>query len=215
MKRRNFLVGVGGTAIGASALVGSGAFSRVESDRAVDIAVAPDDEAYLGLKPLDSKNSKNYVALDEKGHLFVQIDGKGGQQDNGLDGPIGKGVNSDSTTWFEAMFKICNNGKDEADIAIDVAGLEFHDSSDDGINGEGDPIVDVRTEDGDSILFDSEDDSWYDFDDVAMTLEVGECETMKIVTQTYSIDATMEDEELVKGDATVVAVSDGAGEYND
>ncbi|MCU4752469.1 hypothetical protein OB919_10795 [Halobacteria archaeon AArc-curdl1] len=200
MKRRNFLVGVGGTAIGGSALLGTGAFSRVESTRSVNIEVAPDDEAYLGLVPLDTPNSNNYVGLDDNGHLEVNI----------ADQPEGDGVNSNSTTYFEGMFDICNNGKDTATVYIDVTGLEFHSSAPNGINAEGTPVADVRDEDGNSIVMDSSDD-WEAPGFQALVLETGECETMKIVTQTYGVDAT-EDEPLVTGDVTIVADAPGAGE---
>lgn len=200
MKRRNFLVGVGGTAIGGSALLGTGAFSRVESTRSVNIEVAPDDEAYLGLVPLDTPNSNNYVGLDDNGHLEVNI----------ADQPEGDGVNSNSTTYFEGMFDICNNGKDTATVYVDVTGLEFHSSAPEGINAEGTPVADVRDEDGNSIVMDSADD-WEAPGFQALELETGECETMKIVTQTYGVNAT-QDEPLVTGDVTIVADAPGAGE---
>ena len=203
MERRKFLIGVGGTAVGGSALIGSGAFSRVESDRAVNIEVAPDDEAYLGLVPLDTPNSNNYVDLDNNGHLYVDI----------ADQPEGEGVNSNSKTTFEGMFDICNNGKDTATIYIDVAGLEYHPSASDGINADGGPIADVRDEDGNSIIMDSSDD-WDAPGFEALELETGECETMKIVTQTYGVDATV-DEPLVSGNATVVADAPGAGQEDE
>lgn len=211
MKRRNFLVGIGGTALGGSALIGSGAFSRVESDRAVSIEVAADDEAYLGLVPLETKNSQNYVALDENGHLYVQIDGEGNQQGNSGEEPdLGEGVNSNSTTYFEGMFDICNNGKDSATISIDVTDLDFHPSAPDGINAEGSPIVDVQDEAGNSIVMDSEDE-WEAPGFQALELDVGECETMRIVTKTYGVDATT-DEPLIDGSVTIVADAPGAGE---
>lgn len=52
MKRRRFLLGVGGLA-GASGLVlGSGAFTSVDADRRVTVAVVGDDAAYLALTEL-------------------------------------------------------------------------------------------------------------------------------------------------------------------
>ncbi|WP_252699775.1 hypothetical protein [Natronosalvus vescus] len=214
MKRRNFLVGVGGTALGGSALLGTGAFSRVESTRAVNIAVATDEDAYLGLKPLDTPNSQNYVALDENGHLYVQIDGEGDQQDVGGDGPIGEGVNSNSRTWFNGMFEICNQGKDEALVYIDVGGLEFHSSSNDGINDAGEPVADVQVTNENLEIYDQsiirdDDDGWV-HGPGAVALDVGECVTASIVTSTFGIDATA-GEPLVSGDAVVTAISDGAG----
>ena len=49
MKRRNFVAAMGTAGIGGSAIVGSGAFSRVESKRQVKIETVGDDEAYLRL----------------------------------------------------------------------------------------------------------------------------------------------------------------------
>ena len=213
MERRKFLIGTAGAAIGGSALVGSGAFSRVESQRTVNIEVAKDEDAYLGLVPLDTPNSQNYVAHDEYGHLYVQIDGEGDQQEVGGDGPEGEGVNSNSRTWFEGMFDICNQGKDTATIWIDVADLNFHPSvqATDGINDKGEPVADVYYKDGDdevSILRDSSDDSWQP--DAGITLETGQCETMHIKTSTFGVNAT-EGSPLVEGTATIVADAPGAG----
>ena len=109
MKRRNFLVGVGGTAVGASALVGSGAFSRVESDRKVDIAVAKDPNAYLGLDRCPgSDNSDNYTGLDD-GHGYIDI----GENE------FGDGINSNSNTYFDDLFQVTNQGKEDAYLDFD------------------------------------------------------------------------------------------------
>ena len=223
MKRRNFLVGVGGTAIGASALVGSGAFSRVESNRAVNIEVAHDEYAYLGLKQLSTENSQNFTDYDD-GHFYVDIgDFAPDDDDRGI------GVNSNSRTYFEGLFEICNQGKDTAYIQIDVAGLTFHpdtgdednNSEPDGINDEGEPVADVQYHDGSewvSILKDSDDEDWAD-DGNVLELDAGYCEEMRLVTSTFGIDATKEDDAgdkyaLVEGTARVVADAPGAGEVN-
>ena len=49
MNRRVFLAGMGATALGGSALLASGATSRVESHRGATIGIVGDDEAYLRL----------------------------------------------------------------------------------------------------------------------------------------------------------------------
>lgn len=49
MNRRMFVAGMGTTALGGSALLASGASSRVESQREVKIRVADDEDAYLSL----------------------------------------------------------------------------------------------------------------------------------------------------------------------
>lgn len=198
MERRKFLVGVGGVAAGGAALLGTGAFSRVESQRAVTIQVAEDPDAYLGLKPLDTPNSQNYVALDENGHLYVQIDGEGDQQDVGSDGPIGQGVNSDSRTWFDGLFKICNQGKEDACVSWefgddfemrDDAELVFYYDGDE----DGDPSTSGRVdvEEGREV-----------------PLALGECARIGLRTETFDVDAT-EEGPLFDGDIQLIADVDG------
>ncbi|MFP8956492.1 hypothetical protein ACLI4Y_07175 [Natrialbaceae archaeon A-CW3] len=53
MKRRKFIVGTAAASIGGSALLGSGAYSTVESQREVRIRVQGDEDAYLSLKYAD------------------------------------------------------------------------------------------------------------------------------------------------------------------
>ena len=107
MDRRNFLIGAGGIAIGGSALLGSGAFSRVESHRQVSVQVANDADAYLGLAPGSSESGQNYVAEDEHGHVEIVV------ADSGNDG---FGVNSNSITFFDNLLEICNQGKEDASV---------------------------------------------------------------------------------------------------
>ena len=114
MKRRRFVVGAGSTALGSGVIVGSGAFSRVESRRLVTVEVATDPDAYLGLEPADSPNGENFAELNDNGHLEITI-GEIGPEDD----PRAEGVNSDSRTWFDNVFRLTNQGKEEARIMID------------------------------------------------------------------------------------------------
>ena len=52
MKRRNLILLLGGASSGAMS-VGTGAFSSVEAERGVKVSVVEDDEAYLGLDPVE------------------------------------------------------------------------------------------------------------------------------------------------------------------
>ena len=163
MKRRNFLIGASGTAIGASALIGTGAFSRVESDRHVSIEVAEDPDAYLGLSPIDTPNSDNYVDLDDNGHLEIDI----GENPND-----GEGVNSNSTTWFDGLFKVCNQGKETAGVYIEDFEDEHvdfyrYDDEEGQPGGELSIVGKVNT----------------------VELETGECMEVGIRTETHGVDA--------------------------
>ena len=185
MKRRNFLVGVGGTAVGGSALIGSGAFSRVESNRAVSIEVAKDPDAYLGLDRCDSKNSQNYAHLDENGHGYLEISDSG----NG-----GEGVNSNSTTEFDDIFKVCNQGKADMNFQIDASGLEVRDGG----------VVEFYT--NDTVIGSSEHDEGQ-----PVEIGLGDCLCIGVRTKTHGVDATV-DEPLVDGQVTLVADAPGAGQ---
>ena len=112
MKRRHFLIGTGTTAIGGSALLGSGAFSRVESQRGVTVQVAQDPDAYLGMDKcrIDGTETPNssYAWLDDKGHLEILMNP---ENPTVGESPLGDGINSDSRTWFDNVFQLCNQGK--------------------------------------------------------------------------------------------------------
>ena len=102
MERRKFLIGAAGTAIGGSALVGSGAFTSVEADRQVEVNVVDDADAYLGLSALDEPNSE-YV--DESGDT-VAIDIT--ETDAG-----GQGLNPNATTVIEDLLEVTNQGTND------------------------------------------------------------------------------------------------------
>ncbi len=113
MDRRKFLLGAGGAAVGGSALLGSGAFTRVESQRAVTIEVAEDPNAYLGMQGCPDSPNQSYTNIDDQGHLEVDM-----SQSNPTDAD-GQGINSDSYSYFDDVFQICNNGKQAACIYIE------------------------------------------------------------------------------------------------
>ena len=115
MKRRNFLVGVGGTAIGASALVGSGAFTSVEAQRKMKISVEKDSQAYLQLTESDGIHGQNYVHVDdEDGTLYIDIADSGYGGDN-----EGAGLNRNANTIMRDLFHICNHGKQEVYVWVE------------------------------------------------------------------------------------------------
>ena len=128
MERRKFLIGVGGTAIGGSALIGSGAFTSVEAQRDVTIEVAGDADAYLQLSPSDGIHGKNYADYGEDGTLYVDVADSG----NG-----GEGLNRNANTIMRDVFEICNHGKQE--VYVWVEGVPegmgiFTDDNPDGVD---------------------------------------------------------------------------------
>lgn len=201
MKRRNFLIGAGGIAIGGSALLGSGAFSRVESQRHVAIQVATDEDAYLGFKLLDTPNSNNYVEYDEKGHIEIDIS----ESENG-----GYGVNSDSFTWFDGMFEICNQGKADADVYYTLPDVNEYGHPSFGDDWEA-PDEDYDEQAVGFYWIDDDGERHFVDEGDPKHLELGECVEMGVRTVTKSIDAT-EEEPLIEGEVVVTADAPEAGE---
>lgn len=217
MERRTFMVGVGGTALGTSALVGSGAVSRVESQRDVQVKVEEDHDAYLGLKPCKTKNGKNFVEKDGKGHVKLKF----GDNNNG-----GHGVNSDSRTWFDKTLKICNQGKDHMTIYVDRDVLEDSDNYPDGVKWYYKPKRDVS----DQFLVNEKERrfSFYVGESSRsngdrylssivghknrIKLKVGECICVGVRVVSKKVDATAA-KKLFDGTVVITADSPGAAQH--
>ena len=109
------------------------------------------------------------------------------------DGPIGEGVNSDSRTWFDGMFQICNQGKEDAcvsyeapdDLGRDDAELIFYYDGD--TDGDRTTSGRVDIDEGDPL-----------------PIPVGQCVEIGLRTETFDVDAT-DDAPLFDGEVTVIA----------
>ena len=189
MDRRKFLVGAGSAAIGGSALLATGAFSRVASQRDVTIQVADDENAYLRLAKchINDRPTRNssYVTDDGKGHMKLEMSSTHPDSLEN-DGDLGTGVNSDSTTVFDNVFEICNQGKKQTCVWIEYTPL---------MNGEGDPAVEFYWSDHDEVSPANpinEDYSPADSEDEFPTgehLPVGDCFCIGVRTNTTSLPA--------------------------
>ena len=197
MERRKFLVGLGSASIGGSALVGSGAFSRVESQRGATIQVAEDPYAYLGLAkcgyPDDETPNSSYAHLDGDGHLEILMND---ENPDHLEGDLGAGVNSDSMTWFHNVFQICNQGKETVCVHIEeFETLDNHEDYDE-------PTVDFYLGDED---YDGVHDRSIVGEENRFELEVGECECVGIKTVTKGLSESNEHELIPDSDITIIA----------
>ena len=194
MERRKFLVGLGSASIGGSALLGSGAFSRVESHRDVTIQVAEDPDAYLGLSKCNTPNG-SYVEIDEKGHLAIRMD-----EENPTigDSPLGLGINSNSITQFDRVFQICNQGKEAAciwigdDIDWPVVTGEYP--------YEGKRRVEFYLEDEPTRSLIGEKNR--------VVLGVGECTCVGVLTRSHGLDAETELLEALDNEIVIHAETD-------
>ena len=205
MDRRKFLLGAGSVAIGGSALLGSGAFSRVESQRAVDIKVAHDSVAYVGLEQKETPNSQNYTGYDDKGHFYIDIADQGGH---------GEGINSNSRNFFDDLFTICNNGKETAEFCIDSSQLTYElpeDWDDENQNDPEDVIVFYKgTAAGSQGLTGIEEIMCHDVDkDVesqSLVLETGECQNIGLLVNTR--DSSIPASTTITGEVIIEADTD-------
>lgn len=195
MDRRQFLIGVGSASVGGSALLGSGAFSRVESQRAVTVAVAEDPDAYLGLDKCSTPNG-SYVDIDGNGHLEVLMN-----PDNPTigDTPLGSGINSNSRSQFDNVFQICNQGKDTVCVHVEDNGLWPR--VPEGLNAEGERRVEF-------YLGDRPDLSVVGGGN-AFPLAVGECVCIGILTRSYGLQEGDELLEDLDNEVRIIADVDG------
>ncbi len=194
MERRKFLAGVGATSIGGSAILGSGAFSRVESQRGVTIQVAEDPDAYLGLDKCggdDPTPNGSYAHLDGNGHLELLLND---DNPHHPEDDLGAGVNSNSTTWFDRVFQICNQGK--KDVCVWIADDTGWPTVGDG-EYEGERRVDFYYEDDDG-------QSIVGFDN-HVELELGKCFCVGLRTRTHGLSDGEELLDALENQITIIA----------
>jgi hypothetical protein len=153
MQRRKFVVGLGSLAAGGAATLGTGAVSQFNSgDRTIEVETVGDASAYIALQRPDDGLSDggdtrngNYVEFDNKKLVLdftsdnpTSARSKDPEEGNQFLG--GKGVNPDSTYYFDETFEIRNlsndsgSGVGEVEIWIneDIDGISFYTGSSPG-----------------------------------------------------------------------------------
>ena len=213
MERRKFLIGTGALAAGGAAALGSGAFSRVDAQRQVTIQVANDRNAYLGFKSMDTPNSRNYFSYDGEGHAEIDI---GKIPEDEYEGQTGAGVNSDSFTYFDGLFLLCNQGKADAQVSYDLPPApENREYGDDYAPPDPDYTLE---EDGPVVAF-----YYVERNDAGevnrriisqgepLEVPLGECAEIGIRTLTKGVSAR-NDAPLIDGEVVVTATSPEAGD---
>lgn len=195
MNRRTLLLAVGGGGIGASALIGSGAFTAAGSQRGTTIEVAGDPDAYLGLEPCPDSPNASYTRFDESGHLAIEMSPSNPTIGKGKGG-TGLGVNSDSFTYFHDVFRICNQGKEPVAVWIEATAREP------AKNLKADPEYREYAQE-DRIRFYQEDrpKRRLDGEKHRLMLPVGECSCVGLRTMTKGLEAG---DQLLKDDEIVI-----------
>ncbi|MDF9744688.1 hypothetical protein [Natrinema salsiterrestre] len=123
MERRKFVLSAGALAASGGIALGTGAFSTVEAERDVGVAVSDDSSAYLGIEPGDGPNG-NYVDTTDSDALAINLTGDNDNIGSGLAG--GEGLNANAVTGIADLFKIQNQGTQE--VQLEVAPLAFADA---------------------------------------------------------------------------------------
>ena len=123
------------------------------------------------------------------------------------------GVNSDSFTYFDDLFRLCNNGKADAEISYELP--DVSDAGHPSLDGSWeapDPDYDEQVVafywvdgDGDRVIVD---------EGQTVPLPLGECENIGLRTVTKGIDAT-QGSPLLDGTVVITADSPEAGEVID
>ena len=144
---------MGALATGSGAVLTSGAFSQVESQRDVTVESVSDDQALLEFAPVDGRllndnqvagtieSRSGFVDLvdDDADNAAVELDFSEMESD---DLP-GNGLNNRSVTVIEDVFHILNAGATDIELSIHDAGLDLSTNND--INND-DSLIDLSAE---------------------------------------------------------------------
>jgi hypothetical protein len=123
LNRRNTLIGLGTIVAGGGAALGTGAFSTVEAGRDVEVGVAEDSDALLGLVAGDSD-----FVNDDDGVLEIEL----------------SNANLDAVTTLEDAFIIDNNSDEATDEGAGqemTVWAEITDFGDNVSNGEAENAI--------------------------------------------------------------------------
>jgi hypothetical protein len=110
MNRRKFLIGAGSLAAGSAAAMGTGAFSSVSANRALNVETTGDASALLSIDDIDSSENAEYVDTSG-GTVSIDI----------TTGAGGDGVNQDATTYIYDLLVIENQGTQ--DVFVYATGI--------------------------------------------------------------------------------------------
>ena len=122
MQRRKYLAAIGSLAAGGAAMMGTGAFTSVQAERNVDVAVATDENAYLSLRA-----TGNRAKLDNNNQLKLDLD----SSDEGANG-----LNADARTAFTDIFEIENQGDNDVLVAVGLSQDNIYEDGDSQNNAE-------------------------------------------------------------------------------
>ena len=199
--RRKFIAGLGALATGSAAAVGTGAFTSATAERTVNVQVAGDASAYLGLEPVSGSPNSDYIVVSNQ---EVSFDFSGDDGDSSGGGTVdGDGFNPDATTRVDDLLRVTNQGTQAVNFWVNIenlgAGSDFL-----TIEASGNPTSTPgmsTTGASDQLAYDGGNAG----DVEEYTLSTGEDIFLHLV-----VDATGESPNSFTGDVTFVAENDGS-----
>lgn len=113
INKRKWVAALGLVAVMTGVVFGTGAFTQVEAERTVDVDVADDSNAFLGIYSVND----NYTNTNSGpiGAQTVEI------LLNGSSGASGDGVNDNAVTTVNNVLNLSNQGTQEVRISVENA----------------------------------------------------------------------------------------------
>jgi hypothetical protein len=179
MNRRKYLATLGSLAAGSAATIGTGAFTSVSAERSVNVSVAGDKKAFLGLKPTSEPNG-----------VFASVQGGTLTLDFSETTDVGgSGLGTDSVYEFDDVFRITNQGTQPVYVWATFSGASGNFTPD----GSDTDIYLYPNGDSDDRLRDSDDDVLY--------LGVGQSAGIGVHVDTTSVTKDQELTMTINADA--------------
>lgn len=216
MQRRNFLIGAGSTAVGAAALVGSGAYTAMTASRNASVDVVNDAS---GLMALGVGNVPSDVVREENGELTIDFTAAGNAGGVNIDSRYQVGtfdtdyatvppgaLETQSGIGSDYAFSVMNQDTITHDVRV-----KFEADDTGSYNGSALHFQYVPTGDFDSKLRTLDESVGNNVEAFTMTLPSGEGYKASILVDTRDATGNPADIDL-SGILTISAA--GAGDYS-
>ena len=199
MRRRTVLTSLGVLAAGGA--VGSGAFTSVEAERTVDVAIANEDEALLALEP----ESDFAIALEDRKRIRLDFDQ--------IDDDRGEGIGSRSRYLFDGVFRVSNQGTQtlylESDIQHDNENYKEHVEVDFYVDTKDEKPLDGENEDGAVLKISSGNSALIGTEiSVSNESEPGVADGPNVPAEEFSMTATISTTDQEPDGVTVLETDD-------
>jgi len=125
-------------AVTTGVLFGTGAFTQVEAERQVDVAVADDSDAFLGITAIDESYTDTNSGNAGQNVVTVDLTGANSGPD-----PTGDGINDDAVTTIDGVINITNQGTQTVELNVS--------SAPEGVNLTASPSLPTSVDQGNNV----------------------------------------------------------------